>query len=595
MTSSPVKLTMNKARKMCLVAQIAVSLWRSDPLFFNLQVIRRYPTLLRKYLLRALDSPLIPAGRKKTLWRAWIADLPDAGHQYLAQHRQSLVKLTRSEVSFALAFQAEDCLPAGWQEKFPRAHLRYLWEIGDLEKLAELCERPLDRGARALAKKLTQQIRALQISAPEPLADFNRPSKAPSQVSYGQIRVLHFLTNSLPHTKSGYTHRSHELNLAWQQAGIEPFVYTRLNYPLVIGSLFATGVDQVDSITYRRLFAKKFDADLTKQLQRTQAQLKIAAKHHRVQLLHTTSNFQNAQVIAPLARELNVPWTYEMRGFLELTWLSAMSIVRQEKAAHSTRFELLRAQELNYMNDAAHVFTLSETMKADLIRRGIPGEKISVTPNSVSPRLLEQNLTVRQARGALGLPQDGFWVGSISSLVDYEGFEILLRAVAHLKANGLKVNCLLAGQGVSAGRLKALSSELGIENQVFFPGALPKKQAEVAFQALNIFVVPRNQTPVTSLVTPLKPIEAMALARPIIVSELAPLTELTQASNAGLTFSAQDWQRLGDRIQELYDDETMCRELAENGRRYASERSWANASKTYREVFEALLNGREPK
>ena len=111
----------------------------------------------------------------------------------------------------------------------------------------------------------------------------------------------------------------------------------------------------------------------------------------------------------------------------------------------------------------------------------------------------------------------------------------------------------------------------------------------MSYDPLN--VSPRQKSPVTSLVTPLKPIEAMALARPIIVSDLAPLTELTQASNAGLTFKAQDWQRLGERIQELYDDETMCRELAENGRRYASERSWANASKTYREVFTTLLNG----
>lgn len=586
---------MNKARKLWLVAQISAHLWRSDPLFFNLQVIRRYPALLRKWLLRALDSRLVPAGRKTTLWRIWIADLPDAGRQYLTQHRQSLVKLTRSEVSFALAFQAEYCLPTGWQEKFVRSYLRYLWEIGDLETLAELCQRPLDRRSRALAKRLNQQVRALQKPAPKPLADIDQADKKVAQETGEQIRVLHFLTNSLPHTKSGYTHRSHELNLAWQQVGIEPVVYTRLNYPLVIGSLLAADFDQVDSITYRRLFAKKYDADPAKQLQRAQDQLKTAAKTHRVQLLHTTSNFQNAQVIAPLSRDLGIPWTYEMRGFLELTWLSAMSAPRREKAAHSARFELLRSQELNYMNDAAHIFTLSQTMKADLIQRGIPGGKISVAPNSVAPRLLAQNLTVTQARASLRLPQDGFWVGSVSSLVGYEGFETLLRAVAHLKVAGLKVNCLLAGQGVAAGELKALSSDLGIENQVFFPGALPKKQAEIAFQALNVFVVPRQQSPVTSLVTPLKPIEAMALARPIIVSDLAPLTELTQASNAGLTFKAQDWQRLGERIQELYDDETMCRELAENGRRYASERSWANASKTYREVFTTLLNGREQK
>ena len=283
-----------------------------------------------------------------------------------------------------------------------------------------------------------------------------------------------------------------------------------------------------------------------------------------------------------------MPWVYEVRGQLEKSWLARRPPEDQERAATSERYLLARARETEMALAADHVVTLSTALRDDLVAQGVPAERISLVPNAVDAGLLERAETPAAARAALGLPEDGFWVGSVSSIVDYEGFDVLLRAVALLRQEGLPVRCAIAGEGVARPGLRRLAERLGISEAVVLPGRVPRQEAVRWHQALDAFVVPRLDTEVCRTVTPLKPIEAMALGRPVVASDLPALAEVVVQPGSGLVAPAGDPHGLATELRRLAGDADLVARLGAGGQRFARTRTWAAQAKTYRAIYEGL-------
>ena len=320
-----------------------------------------------------------------------------------------------------------------------------------------------------------------------------------------------------------------------------------------------------------------------------------------------------------LAEAFGLPWVYEVRGLLEETWVSGQADEAARDAARSSpRFRALREQETRMMRAADRVITLSGTMRARLIERGIPAEKVVVVPNAVDPVVFalsqssgadpaSRTSDQPAAREALGLPRDGFWVGSISSLVDYEGFDILLRAVAGLRARGEDVRVLLVGDGAARPALERLAGELGLlsplgpsdpSGAAVFPGRRPQAEAPTWHRTLDVFCVPRRDASVCRQVTPLKPVEAMAAGTPVLVSDLPPLVELVdEAYGKDLAVSAvvEPTSRAWEEALHEAADWAKLDELGLRGRRFAHQRSWAaDAEKLmwiYRDLTGSLNEG----
>ena len=265
----------------------------------------------------------------------------------------------------------------------------------------------------------------------------------------------------------------------------------------------------------------------------------------RPDVLHTTTNYQNALVTGAVARSYGLPWVYEMRGVLECTWVARRPAAQEAEALASERFSTLRAKETEMAMGADAVVVLSRVQREDLIARGIPAERISIVPNAVEASVLEApRLLPADAREALGLPRAGFWVGSVSSLVDYEGFEVLLRAVARCREQGTDVRCALVGDGVNRPGLAALAADLELGAGVCaLPGRVDRRLALDWYQALDVFCVPRLDTPVCRMVTPMKPLTAMALGRPVVASALPALAEVTEPG-CGRSFPPGDAEAL---------------------------------------------------
>lgn len=388
-----------------------------------------------------------------------------------------------------------------------------------------LTELPADH---RLARKTSSELALYQLDGR--LDAYRRPKLSPKS---DKPRVLFILTNSKPYTQSGYTARSHAILKSLVNAGVEVLAVTRIGYPVTIGQPGKPLVQTIDGVTYRRLPVAKLPVELDARLQQ---QVKLIAKiieDFRPNLLHTTTDLTNALVTQALAETYQLPWVYEMRGQLELTWIAARPASIQPAAASSERVKLWRAKDAELAKNADQVVVLSGVQRDEMISRGVLGSKILELPNGVSDSLAKREpITPANARSKLGLSREGFWVGSVTSVVGYEGLGTLVEAVSLARSAGHDIRCAIVGDGVARPGLLARVTELGLDKVFVFPGRVSATEALNWYEALDAFVIPRMDTPVCRAVTPLKPWTALALGRPVIASDLPALRELERKSSA---------------------------------------------------------------
>jgi glycosyltransferase involved in cell wall biosynthesis len=534
-------------------------MFREDPLWLAVQAARRFAPA-RRFAL----TPRSPSRGLLAAAAAFVADQPDRTAALLRE-RSVAGRRPCDALAARLAVQvgASDALSSDIAAR-PDVAALVAQQKGDLTgALAALV------GNRAAARKLRSEWRTLQpgFRLPVPRVEWDGPGDG--------VRVLHVLTNSLPHTRSGYTNRTHHLLRALRDAGVTVEAVTRIGYPTTVGVLGSAEADVMDGITYRRLPAWHLETDVDTRLsQQVQALIPIV-RRFRPGVLHTTTDYTNALVTQALAEALGVPWVYEMRGRLELTWVASRPAEFRGTAGTSERVRLLRAKEAELAQAADAVVVLSQVQADDLVARGVNPDKLTLVPNAIDPQLLSRDADPAEARQALGLPREGVWVGTVSSLVAYEGIDDLLRAVALLRAEGLDVRALVAGDGVSRPAWVTLADKLGLGDVVVFPGRVAPAEAPCWFEALDIFTVPRKNTPVCRLVTPLKPVEAMALRRPVVASDLPALREIVAHEAHGAVFRAEDPSALAATLKPLIVDPTLRSNLAAAGHEGVAQRTWA--------------------
>lgn len=548
---------------------------REDPLTFAVQLVRRFP---------AARSPLLAAahlarGAERELAETWLSG-------DLASTRELLEEVaTRSGLG---RLGAEIAHAAGRPELVaddariaPIARARAAWQLGEATRaIALLAE-------HAPKSRLHRVLRAeFAMMTPGTRLRWNATAVAPTEQHHG---VLHLLTNSLPHTQSGYTVRSHAVLQAQQQAGLRPSAMTRVGYPVVVGKLGAVARDVIDGIEYHRALPPRLAPLPDGRLAQQAEALARLARSMQPAAMQTTTHYPNAVVTREVAERLRIPWAYEVRGMLEQTWVASLgSDEARERAAASERFRLTREREAELASAADAIFTLAGSMRDDLAARGVPAERITLVPNGIDAALLDRRPPApADARASLGLPREGFWLGSTSSLVDYEGFDVLLDAVARLREQGQDVRVLLVGEGTARPALQAQAAALGLGGAAVFTGRVNRAAVMQHRDALDLFVVPRLDREVTRTVSPLKPVEAMASGRPLLVSALPPLLETVGAElvDAGCAVAAGNALALAEGIASVAASPDVSARLTELGRQRAASLTWRTVGATYRAVF----------
>ncbi|MGP4966624.1 glycosyltransferase family 4 protein [Glutamicibacter ardleyensis] len=438
------------------------------------------------------------------------------------------------------------------------------------------------KAGRRLAKQYAAEISVLSVSMTDQEA-------SATDVCIQNHRVLHLLTNSLPFTNSGYTQRSHSVLKSIKNAGWEVIPFSRVGYPWIVGILPSTDTSVIDGVTYRRLLPKVLPATVTERLSVQSQLLSQAIDKFNPAVLHTTTEFLNGISVKNVAQKAELPWVYEVRGQLADTWLSGC----EDRSRESFRYVNFKAKEAEIAKSADAVITLGHTMKDELVAAGVDPQRILICPNAVGEEFIENVPAKSTSRRELGLDDDWQLVGTVSSLVGYEGLDLLVKAFAELAPTHPKLRLVIVGDGTERASLINLADELGVNDRTVFPGRVEKSQARLYHRALDVFVVPRRDLDVTRAVTPLKPVEAMAFEVPVVATDLPALREIVEDGVDGLLFEAGDQSDLVHKIRVLLDDDGMRASMGHAGRRkILSTRTWAANAEKITSLYSSLCDER---
>lgn len=399
------------------------------------------------------------------------------------------------------------------------------------------------------------------------------------------LQVLHVLDHSWP-VLDGYSQRSGSIIAAQHSLGFQPTIVTsplhNLDDPEAADTV-------LDSIRYFRVSSDPgFAARAIRRrwpLLREAAVVQLLEK--RIALLLRSENFDLVHAHSPAlcglaalraSRARGVPFVYEVRSF----WEDGVA-----QSPSSLRYRLGRALETHVLRRAHAVVGISRSILQDLAARGIPEARLFHVPNGVDtlrfvPRPRDAALTVKLRLD--GTPILGF----LGTLFPWEGVAWLVKAAIALHARGVRFNLIIVGDGAEAEAIRAAISEGNAADYVSFLGRVPFKDVERYYSIMDVLVYPRASLRITELVTPLKPLEAMALAKPILGSAVGGIRELIEPGETGMLFEAGNIEDFCRQAERLLTDEGLRRDLGERARKEVSEkRNWETLARRYQEIYES--------
>jgi glycosyltransferase involved in cell wall biosynthesis len=401
----------------------------------------------------------------------------------------------------------------------------------------------------------------------------------------GASTILHIVTDALPSTSAGYTVRTQEIAVAQRAASLDPHIVTRIGFPVTAGKIDGRDLVTVDGVPYHRLLPWIMPGRVDTIAETNLRHAARLAAELQPAVLHAASNYSNALIALALRDATGIPVVYEVRGFWEDTWLSRHAATQDLRA--SDRYQCSRALETHCMQAADLVVTLGEAMREEIIGRGVAGDKIIIVPNGVSKEFLQPLPDAAQLKRDLGIEPGEYVVGLVSSLVAHEGIGTLLEAVKILGDRGVRTRALIVGDGPERGALQRQAATLGLD--AIFTGRVPMARVRDYHAVLDVFVVPRTRDRVCQLVTPLKPVEAMASGLPVVVSAVRALGEIVNDKVTGIQAPPQDAVALADTLQELLASPQFRKMLGDNAREWvARDRTWEHNAARYRDAYARL-------
>jgi glycosyltransferase involved in cell wall biosynthesis len=184
-------------------------------------------------------------------------------------------------------------------------------------------------------------------------------------------------------------------------------------------------------------------------------------------------------------------------------------------------------------------------------------------------------------------------LGFIGSFFAYEGLDLLLEALSRLLRRRSDVRLLLVGGGPEKDRLIVRAAALGLNDVVVFTGRVPHEEVRRYYDLVTVFVYPRRRMRLTDLVTPLKPLEAMAQGSIVVAADVGGHRELLVDGERGYLFRADDAEALAVKLAQVIGQQDDWPAMRLAGRRFVeTERTWDRVVAYYAPIYERLLAGR---
>ncbi|MCY7316791.1 MAG: glycosyltransferase, exosortase A system-associated [Rubrivivax sp.] len=396
------------------------------------------------------------------------------------------------------------------------------------------------------------------------------------------MRVLHLLDHSIP-LHSGYTFRTlailrEQARMGWQTL--------QLTTPKQ-----GAGSAREETIDGLRLLRtpSPAGAGLLKQMQLTAARLVEVVQSEKPDLIHAHSPVLNAlpalwvRLLQPSSQRL--PVVYEMRA----SWEDA-AVDHGTTSEGSVRYRASRALETFALKRADRITTICEGLRGDIAARGIAPERITVIPNAVDVEAFRFGMPADAAlQQRLGL-QGATVIGFAGSFYAYEGLHLLVEAVRLMRSRHPKLRLLLVGGGPQEGALKAQVANNGLQDTVIFTGRVPHAEVQRYYELIDLLAYPRLPIRLTELVTPLKPLEAMAQGRVFVASDVGGHRELVRHGDTGYLCPAGSAVALQQALDSALTQRDQWPEMQARARRFVEqERTWAQSVGRYAEVYRQAL------
>ncbi len=395
------------------------------------------------------------------------------------------------------------------------------------------------------------------------------------------LRVLHVLDHSLP-LQSGYTFRTLAILREQRRLGWETVQLTSPKQ-----GAGAALLEEVDGWQFRRTPGGA-SIGLATQMQLTAGRIGQTIRETKPDLIHAHSPVLNALPSLWAAHRHGLPMVYEVRA----SWEDA-AVDHGTTVEGSLRYRASRALETFALRRADAVVTICEGLRGDIAGRGIAPERITVVPNAVDVGAFRFAAAPdAELRRSLAL-HEATVLGFAGSFYGYEGLDLLLQAAQRMLPRRPELRVLLIGGGPQEAALKAQAAALGIADRVIFAGRVPHAQVQRYYDLIDVLAYPRLPSRLTELVTPLKPLEAMAQGRMFVASDVGGHRELIRDGETGFLFKAGDVGALTKAIDELLQHRDLWPRIQAQARLHVeTERNWTASVARYREAYARALSGR---
>ena len=399
-------------------------------------------------------------------------------------------------------------------------------------------------------------------------------------------RVLHILDHSLP-LHSGYTFRTRAILRAQAAAGLEVRGLTSQRHHVDAGE--GALCEEVDGLIFHRTPGTPqgpVGLRESREIAATDEAIRTLAKEWRPDIVHAHSPALCGAGALRAARALGVPLVYEIRAFWEDAAVSNLT-----GRAGSLKYRLTRALETRVVKAADAVFTICQGLRNDLITRGIAPGKIGVMMNGVDLNLFGEPVARDDALGAaLGLDPASPVIGYIGSFYDYEGVDDLIAAMPILRRTHPGARLLLVGAGPRQQAWRDAAAQLPEPEAVIFTGRVAHTEVERYYSLVDVLAYPRKASRLTDLVTPLKPLEAMAQQRLVAASSVGGHRELITHGETGYLFEPDNPASCAATLADVLDRRGEWDGLKQRALNHVCTRhDWAANAHDYLSVYHLLL------
>ncbi len=399
------------------------------------------------------------------------------------------------------------------------------------------------------------------------------------------MKVLHVLETSIPELV-GYTVRGRYIVEHQQRQGLEPLVVTS---PFFRGAE-GQRTDTIGGVTYfrsnhiprpdkarGRLLAYWTRIQM---LRRYREFVTEVVRRERPDIIHAHSSYANGLAALHASRRTGIPAIYELR-----TLWGESAVVEDGLSPRSPKYHAVWQLELTVMRNAARLVTISQGIRDAIVEAGIDPGKIDIVPNAVDTGVFvprPPDLALVHALGLAGC----FVVGFIGSLRRLEGLDLLLKAFQELRLRVPEARLVIVGEGPERPRLEALTRDVGLGEAVRCIGLVPHEDILRYYSIMDVLVYPRIDARINHTVTPLKPLEAMAMGKVCLASDVGGLKELVEERVTGLLFSRGDASDLAEKIILLASDHSLRARLATQGQVVVREkREWSIVISRYADIY----------